>query len=199
MFVVKLDKLGNTSDSLTHRLPPSAGPQIKVVTVKFNIITTLQKYSVSLYHVSSIFNKTPVNKHALQSTSFISFGYCSIILLFDHRPFMPKSSALKNNILLGIFSLGGIFKIRILKPLTMLIQIKKQVLVEGSALYWRNLTWWTASLIIDLSVATYHYKIKTLGIINSKYKALLDTRISQSRSIESQIDITASPTIGAGD
>jgi len=198
MPIEKLDKWMNIFDSLSQTLRPIARPQMKAVTVKFNISTTLKKHSVDLGYLSSILQKNIVNKQALKSTEFISFGDCLIILLFGDGLFKPRSAILKDNAQSTLFFLGGIFQ-NMETEVTINDHTEQKPRIGGVfASNWGLSAWWTASLTTDLCGAVYQYKMMSPVLVDSKYRTLLRTNVAQHRSKKSQIDITVFPTIRAG-
>ena len=110
MISVKLGQWGNISDSLSQTLRPTVEPQVKAVTVKFNIKSIFERYVIDLDYLTKMLGKIISKKETFKGITFSPFGDCSNILLSCGGLFNSKRLVLKDNVQSLIFSLGGVFQ-----------------------------------------------------------------------------------------
>ena len=189
MVVDKLDKRMNIFDSLSQPLRLIKEPQVRAVTVKYNISNISKIHAVGLDYLSSILEKMIIKKGALDRTKcdFFDDG------LFSFRNAISKDNSQSLIIFLGVIfqSIGTHTKVNGYtgqKPLIVCVDLN-----------WRLSVWWIASLTSYLCGAVYQNKIMALDFVDKKYRKLLDVNTFQRMSIARLINIIVYPTAWVDD
>ncbi len=186
MSNLKLDEWKNLSDSRTQTLRPATNPQVKVVSVTFNISIDLRKYAIDLGYFSEITEKRDAKSKTIKRLFHSSFEDHLTILLKSNRLLKSDSATLVGNSHSVSFILKEVFQ-----------NIDKEIIINGHTKPKLQMVG-MCNLLCMLSVGWAATAISSPRGAIDKYKIIIDINVFQRRLMVTHINITIYPTIMGG-